>query len=334
MKPAILQLNCKDIDEFVEEVPALNVQPIQLTRGDLRIGLVSLDFGDVVVSELSCNQQVADKVYIGPSWLLVVIQCTPQRWNSCEAPPNSLTLIRPDSDYRTLVFEGFQCVEVAIRVELADEIGLGRWIRLSRLPTVISLPKHTMRIAMRWLRNLLTHSQSSGLYGFDQSGAATRERCLEFLCWLKESVEPSRCAVRGLHSAGDIRKFDLADAALQIIDESPIDSQLSVTGLARALCVSRRTLLSAFQDILGTPPSRYLLARQLHYARRALNKGTSHTVTDAALSHGFEHLSRFSAHYARFFGELPSTTLKRSDRLSRVIPVRKRIPMFASLQSQ
>jgi AraC-like DNA-binding protein len=65
------------------------------------------------------------------------------------------------------------------------------------------------------------------------------------------------------------------------------------------------------------------MARKLHFARQALNSGTSQTVTEAALSYGFEHLSRFSAHYADFFGELPSVTLKRSDNLSRVIPVRR-----------
>jgi len=123
------------------------------------------------------------------------------------------------------------------------------------------------------------------------------------------------------HHSHSLKRFDLVEAALQIIDVSELDNQPSVTDLARILCVSRRTLLNAFLDVLGTPPSRYLLARKLHFARQALNSGASKTVTDAAFSYGFEHLSHFSAHYADLFGELPSTTLKRSDKLSRLILV-------------
>jgi AraC-like DNA-binding protein len=316
VNPSFLHLSCDDIDEFAEEIPALSVEPIQLSRGHLHIDLLSLDFGDVVVSEMNCNQQVADRIYIDPSWLLIVFQRTLERWNSCEVPPNSLTLIRPDSDYRTLVPRGFRCSEVAIRVDLAEDIGLGRWLRLSKLPTVISPPRHTMRIAMRWLTNLLNKSESSGLLDFDPDGDAGRDRCLEFLCWLKEAVEPSEGGVNAFCPPRNLKRFDLVDAALQIIDDTPIDSQPSVTDLARILCVSRRSLLNAFVDVLGTPPSRYLLARKLHFARQGLKSGASHTVTDAAFSCGFEHLSRFSAHYAILFGELPSITLRRPDRLS------------------
>jgi AraC-like DNA-binding protein len=328
VNPIILKLGFKDIDEFAEEVPALDIEPIQLSRGQLQVDLVSVNFGDIAISELSCNQQVADRIYIDPDWLLVVFQFSPQRWNSCESPPNSLTLIRPDSSCRTLVFEGFHCVEVAIRVELAHEIGLSRWTKLSRVPTVISLPRHTLNVAMRWFGSLLTNLNSDGLLGFDHGGAATRERCLEFICWLKESIQPSRGRLNMFHHSHSLKRFDLVEAALQIIDVSEIDHPLSVTDLARILCVSRRTLLSAFLDVLGIPPSRYLLARKLHFARQALNSGTSTTVTDAAFSHGFEHLSHFSSHYADLFGELPSTTLQRSNKICRLILAGNRNPVL------
>jgi AraC-like DNA-binding protein len=34
-------------------------------------------------------------------------------------------------------------------------------------------------------------------------------------------------------------------------------------------------------------------------------------ITEAALAHGFDHLSRFAEHYRRLFDELPSQTLRR-----------------------
>ncbi len=56
------------------------------------------------------------------------------------------------------------------------------------------------------------------------------------------------------------------------------------------------------------PPARYLLARRLNQVRRDLQASPSLNITDAALLRGFGHLGRFSQHYYRLFGELPSQT--------------------------
>ena len=90
-----------------------------------------------------------------------------------------------------MVFEGFQCVEVAARVELAEEIELGRWLQLTGAQAIFTLPPKTAQIAERWVTQLLHRSKTDKLLGFDDAKEAMRERAMEFLLWLKEAVYPS-----------------------------------------------------------------------------------------------------------------------------------------------
>ncbi len=98
MQPSVRRFIFEDVDDFADQLSSWTVKPIQLTMGALRLGFSTLAFEDVAVSRLECNQQVADHLCMDPSWLLIVIQLTPQCWDSYEAPPSSVTLIAPGSD--------------------------------------------------------------------------------------------------------------------------------------------------------------------------------------------------------------------------------------------
>ncbi len=313
---SVLRTVCEDVHEFADRLAQFTVNPVQLTAGTLRIGFSTLGFEDIAVARLECNQQIADRLYMDPSWLLIVIQLTPQRWGLCEAPPYSLTLIAPGSDHRNLVFRGFRCVEVAVRVDLAESIGLGSWLQLGHGQATFNLPLEAARIGERWVTQLLQRPETDGLLRIDNATAAIREGCVDFLRWLRETVQPSVPPEGVRNTRLRIQRFELLQSALQIIDNTPIDHTHSVTELARVLGTTRRTLLTAFVDALGTPPSRYLLARRLQSARHSLRSGESLSVTDAALDQGFEHISRFSHHYRTLFGELPSHTLQRASRIT------------------
>jgi AraC-like DNA-binding protein len=87
--------------------------------------------------------------------------------------------------------------------------------------------------------------------------------------------------------------------------------------LAQISGVRPRTLEAHFQMFLGATPLGWVRRTRLARARRELlNSGPTDTVTDIALSSGFAQLGRFSAHYRKAFGELPSTTMQRTKSLS------------------
>ena len=82
---------------------------------------------------------------------------------------------------------------------------------------------------------------------------------------------------------------------------------LTVTGIAEAAGMSVRTLQRAFRDQLGVSPLAHVQKERLHAARADILGGDS-AISEIAFRWGFSHSSRFTAAYARLFGERPSQT--------------------------
>jgi len=89
---------------------------------------------------------------------------------------------------------------------------------------------------------------------------------------------------------------------------------LYVADLCQATGVSERTLRSAFRNVYGVGPNRFLKLRRLNQVRRVLQRaGSGALVSEVATRHGFWDLGRFAGDYRRLFGESPSQTLRRLD---------------------
>lgn len=88
----------------------------------------------------------------------------------------------------------------------------------------------------------------------------------------------------------------------------PID----VAGIAEATGTSVRSIFRYFQQIHGESPSMYLKRLRLERARTMLaDSEASRSVTEVALSCGFQSLGHFARAYRQRFGELPSDTAAR-----------------------
>jgi AraC family transcriptional regulator, ethanolamine operon transcriptional activator len=88
--------------------------------------------------------------------------------------------------------------------------------------------------------------------------------------------------------------------------------RIPIDDLARAVGVSRRTLLSMFHEYFGVGPLRYMRLRQLHAIRELLRRRDASTVTSAATQLGVWELGRLARDYLGVFGEHPSETLARA----------------------
>ncbi|NNJ97760.1 MAG: AraC family transcriptional regulator [Gammaproteobacteria bacterium] len=307
-----------DIDQFRAHMWRLDIEPLQLSRGRLELGFATLAFEDLAITRLDCNRKVSDRLHMDPSWLLLVVQLAPQRWGAQVAPAESLTVIAPDTEYRTGVPDGFRCAEAAIRLDLADELGLGRLSQLKGAEAIIPISAAAARSAEHRANQLLGVSASNGLAVIGgETAQALRDGCLDFLCFLRGVAFSTTRGRASFASTEGKHRFTLVEDALQIIETAPVEQPPSVAILATTLNTTRRTLLNAFQETLGTSPSRYMLARRLNGVQRDLHCGKSPTVTDAALDYGFEHFGRFAYHYRTLFGEMPSATLKRASMIRR-----------------
>lgn len=101
---------------------------------------------------------------------------------------------------------------------------------------------------------------------------------------------------------------------VDLIESNP-QVNYTLADLARHAGVSARRLQIAFQDHLGTTPTKYYRKVKLEHARADLLDGKG-SVTDVAYRWGFTHPGRFSKHYGCAFGESPSQTLKHARRRS------------------
>lgn len=105
------------------------------------------------------------------------------------------------------------------------------------------------------------------------------------------------------------RANDIVATALTSVAHLDFVDSLYVDDLAQAADVHSRTLLRAFNCVVGMGPVRYLRFRQLNAVRRKLNEANSPTVTESLLTAGVSDMGRFAGHYKKLFGEPPSETL-------------------------
>lgn len=93
---------------------------------------------------------------------------------------------------------------------------------------------------------------------------------------------------------------------------------LTVHDVARSGDWSPRSMQQAFSLQLGTTPFVLLRRLRLQYAHdRLANPYCWDSVATAARSVSISHLGRFSAYYSAQYGELPSETRARSQRVTR-----------------
>ena len=91
-----------------------------------------------------------------------------------------------------------------------------------------------------------------------------------------------------------------------------LSEPIRIAQICEAAGVSERSLRTAFHDVWGMSPTRYMRWSRLNDARRALLSAPNlpGTVTSIATEFGFFELGRFATMYKALFGERPSDTLR------------------------
>ena len=86
--------------------------------------------------------------------------------------------------------------------------------------------------------------------------------------------------------------------------------QTSAWQMAQAGGVSQKTLETAFREVIGMTPGRYMTLIRLNGVRHELRKAESsaRSIMEVSLKWGFSNPSRFRTSYHELFGELPSQT--------------------------
>lgn len=217
-----------------------------------------------------------------------------------------------------LVPGGIEFVASAVTSQTWAALTITR-TRLAELAEVAPLPIHSdgsvqiLRLPEQYASVLAAAIRSTVTLINHGEAALTRPDCAEGL-----AASMSDLLAEALTSGAAPRRAPRAtEAALRVAYgaqaflEANITRPIYTEELCTALAVSPRRLHDAFMAALGTSPHRFLRARRLTLARRALKRARprSGLVKSIALLHGFWHFGRFAEDYRDQFGETPSETL-------------------------
>jgi len=108
------------------------------------------------------------------------------------------------------------------------------------------------------------------------------------------------------------KRLELLKNAEQYVKES-LGESISVSEIASTFGVSERTLLYAFKIRFEMGPKAFIKTLQLNHVHHTLHGGKDIASISAIVrASGFWHLGQFYKDYRKFFGVLPSDTLRKS----------------------
>ena len=299
-----------DIDAQAAQYHGYEQQYQQLSRGPFEGRFSSFNFGDDLVINLeTANRELAASAATPPG-----------RYGACflteTSPPCALNATDFSQDHVVLSPEN-RCVEGRMSEGVTMYcMDLSRSLFPDDGSNVRSLGVLSDPFRSRQLRELVR----TGLANFttlespaDYPAAVCGfKSSLADLLWQMASRTEDETRMRRYSNTRAIQIFR---RAREYIHHRLADG-ISIVTLCRHSGVSRRSLESIFQSVVGMGPGSYVRALQLNRIRRDLMSEGSDTVSIGVIAarHGIWHWSRFSRYYRVLFGELPSQTRVRRER--------------------
>src|SRR3979409_1878484 len=105
---------------------------------------------------------------------------------------------------------------------------------------------------------------------------------------------------------GGLQRKKLVRAVEYIQDQ--VDTNLTVSGIAQAVCMSPYHFMRLFKESTGQSPHQYVIEARVRKAKALLATGKL-TIREAALYVGFADQSHLTRHFKRVFGIPPGTFL-------------------------
>lgn len=302
----------KDLDFFRDALRGWDTEPTQLTSGELLVRWDQLVFDDMTISRLRTNLKIVDRTAYQAGHVGFVICLGAKTFCGQSVEAGSLVLFGPGREYRNLLSEDWESFEISMSSELFRSLSFAsevvRRIAIGPEHSVLPLSPHLISAFRSWSANFLAPFRSEpSLAGESYWTEAIREHTHRLLT---QVFIENGCKTRpSKHVPG----WSLAARAMDYVDHHE-NERLTTQQVSQAMGCTSRNIQIAFQKALGITPFQYALARRLHRARADLllpTKGAS-IVTRTATQHGFLNFGRFSYHYRRLFGELPTDTVARA----------------------
>lgn len=307
-----------DVDELAECYPLCDHQFVQRSKGPFRAELRLVLVPGCHAMWLRLNQAVSGLTMPSvPRYILSPVTPTNAEWRRRGRflREGQVELVPPGLPQDFVSTTETEATEISIDASvLHDAVGilirkdaddvLDHCFALTPTPTAYSAFSEGLRRAIDWS---FDNSRSLEQQGGDE---LIRSHLVSLVCDVLDASKPGEDGFERWES-----RREVVDEAVDYMNIN-ISRPLTTLELSRTLCVSRRTLFYAFQEVTGMAPMTYLKHLRLNRARAQLKASdpAETTVRQVAAQWSFQHAGQFAADYAKFFGELPSATLARCRR--------------------
>jgi AraC family ethanolamine operon transcriptional activator len=204
-------------------------------------------------------------------------------------------------------FKGYSLsISEALFNEVAASCGLQVGVSIGTVQQV----RHTSRSNMNTLRRELRRASRSLAQIKTAENNSETIRDLEF-----NLIRHLLLAITDSQSTDQLKLTNRKQIVLQSARdymEANTNKPITVLELAQASGSCVRTLEYVFRDYFDVTPKAYLKSRRLVAVRHELLRSlhSKSLINEIANRWGFWHMSQFATDYRRFFGELPSETLR------------------------
>jgi len=229
-------------------------------------------------------------------------------WGGHHVSGSTIIVYRPGSDFTCVSKAGFEVYTFSVLPELVEEA-----CERLRITEILNKMMSERIIQCSPVDTLDLWLKATNLTMF------AANRVLQYNTWqagqikLLENILLTISAGFSVYSKIKHKKIN---RIFNKIDQYLEDSQFNPTSVCE-LCnvagVTERTLQHNFKKLYGITPKAYLKSLGLNRVRQDLLRGLvpGSCVSDVANKWGFWHMGQFAADYRKYFGELPSDTIKR-----------------------
>lgn len=306
------RLRLTDFDQIVAEARNVEMSVTQLDSGPFESDAIKFKCRDVLASATTANRRLRMQGS-AQALIFLMVDCPLHRamWNGQVIRRNQLVFANPGGNFDFVTPPGVEVVCISLIGDayksFVQEGGadLAEKLRDSKHP--VSCNPVIFAQFRDWIAALF--QQFARKPAIDERTASHIEQEI--------TRRLAACVVKPLSSKWGKRPSALRKEAVKRLEDHlamDMAASHSVSDLCRMAKVSRRTLEYACEEFFGTSPKKFVKAQRLNAVRQDLiyADGRTSRVADIARARGFSHMGQFAMDYKRFFGELPSRSLRRN----------------------
>lgn len=301
-------VNFKNLNlfDFNKVIRSWKLDFIQLKPGVFSGDLSQIIYEDFLISYGRFNTAVKQEGFSPEGvWTFAFINDVKIYWRNYKVQPNSIIIYAPGSEINAVSDANFEVMTFSVSdkflLETAKKEGMEElYNSLKSIDVVAS--KSPLRVKLRKdiffeINKQLQNPNYNNRKYFKESFTK------KLLVLLKGS------SVNKEKVSGKKRLKLLHDAENYITQH--ITEPITISNIASYLNVSERTLLYAFKNRFDMGPKAFMLVLKLNHSYHRLNaENKISSIAHIARDNGFWHMGQYYKDYKKFFGELPSKTLR------------------------